>query len=159
MRKLKIYLDTSVISFYFSQDSIEFKNITIDFFEQCASNYDIYISDIVILEINKNTNLELKEKMLELLNSYGIKKLETKEEIKNISRIYLESGIIPKNKVEDALHVAFTTYYEMDILLSWNFKHLANVHKEQKIMIENTKMGYLHALRLLSPLEVIDDTE
>jgi hypothetical protein len=33
MEKLKIYLDTSIISFIFADDSPEFKNITIDFFE------------------------------------------------------------------------------------------------------------------------------
>ena len=42
----------------------------------------------------------------------------------------------------------------MDILLSWNFKHLANVNKEQKILIVNKTHGYNYPFRLANPLEV-----
>ena len=65
--------------------------------------------------------------------------------------------IIPEKKIEDALHIAYVTFYEIDILLSWNFRHLANIKKEHKILIENMKMGYNYPVRLLSPLEVQDE--
>jgi len=43
----------------------------------------------------------------------------------------------------------------MDVLLSWNFKHLANVNREEKIHMVNMEAGYRYPLRLLSPLEVV----
>jgi predicted nucleic acid-binding protein len=154
MRKNKIYLDTSIISFIFADDSPEFREFTIDFFEDYSRDFDLYISEIVLLEINNNSNENLKIKMLESIEKYNIKKLEYNEEIDEIAKNYILNKIIPENKIEDSLHVAYATYYEIDILLSWNFKHLANIKKEQKILIENMKMGYNYPLRLLSPLEV-----
>jgi len=157
MNKLKIYLDTSVISFLFATDAPQFTEITKEFFVNYSNQYDLYISDIVLLEISKNRNSELMNEMLDVTRKYGIQKLESATEIDNLAKVYIENGIIPVNKVEDALHVGYATYYDIDILLSWNFRHLANVNKEHKIIIENLKIGYYYPLRLLSPLEVLNE--
>jgi hypothetical protein len=45
----------------------------------------------------------------------------------------------------------------MDILLSWNFKHLANINKEKKILIVNKINGYNYPFRMANPLEVLND--
>ncbi len=55
--------------------------------------------------------------------------------------------------------MAYATVHQLDILLSWNFKHLANVRREGLIVAANQRAGYSHPLRLLSPLEVEDETE
>ena len=157
MNRLKIYLDTSVISFLFATDAPQFTEITKEFFENYSDQYDLYISDIVLLEISKNRNTELMNKMLDVTEKYGIKKLESTNEINTLAKVYIDSGIIPVKKVEDALHVGYSTFYDIDILLSWNFRHLANVNKEHLIIIENLKIGYYYPLRLLSPLEVINE--
>jgi predicted nucleic acid-binding protein len=159
MKKLKIYLDTSIISFFFADDSPTFKDNTIDFFENYSNEYELYISDIVLLEIDKNKDIYLKNKMLEITNKYNIKKLSNFNEMNNIAKQYIENNIVPINKLEDALHISFSTFYQMDILLSWNFKHLANVKKEHKILIENLKLGYNYPLKLLTPLEVLDEQD
>ena len=78
-------------------------------------------------------------------------------EIERLADRYLAQGIIPATKREDALHVAHATVHGLDILLSWNFRHLANVRREGLIAAVNQQEGYRHALRLLSPLEVEDD--
>ena len=157
MNRLKIYLDTSVISFLFATDAPQFTEITKEFFANYSNQYDLYISDIVLLEISKNSNVDLMNKMLDVTEKYGIKKLESTDEINSLAKVYIDSGIIPIKKVEDALHVGYSTFYDMDILLSWNFRHLANVNKEHLIIIENLKIGYYYPLRLLSPLEVINE--
>ena len=154
MRRNKIYLDTSIISFIYADDAPDFRDLTRDFFENSSSEYDLFISEVVILEITKTTDEVLKAKMLEAIHKYNIAKLEYDETIDEIAEMYLATGIIPEKKIEDALHIAYTTYYEIDILLSWNFRHLANFKKEQRIMLENIKNGYRYPIRLLSPLEV-----
>jgi alanine racemase len=47
----------------------------------------------------------------------------------------------------------------MDILLSWNFKHLANVSREARVVAVNKAEGYRHPLRMVSPLEVEDEED
>lgn len=55
MKKLKLYLDTSVLNFLFAEDAPDFKNVTIDFFENYVAKekYDVFISNVVIREIEK----------------------------------------------------------------------------------------------------------
>ena len=98
MKKNKIYLDTSIISFLFADDSPEFKNLTIDFFENYSSKFELFISEIVFLEINKNNNKELKNKMIDSIMKYNVKKLEYNEEVESIAKNYLINNIIPEKK-------------------------------------------------------------
>ena len=156
MKKLKIYLDTSVINFLFADDTPDFKKITEDFFKEYFGRYDIFVSDIVLLEINKTVDQEQKSRLLSVIDDYPFKILEiaNHEAIGYLSELYIKEGVIPQKKKEDALHIAVATVYEMDILLSWNFKHLANIKKQININAINEKEGYLKKLSLLSPLEV-----
>jgi len=73
--------------------------------------------------------------------------------------VYINQAIIPKKKLDDALHIAVSTVFEIDILVSWNYRHLANVNRERKIMAANIQQGYMKTLRITTPLEVMSDEE
>jgi len=156
MKKLRIYLDTSVINFLFADDAPEFKRITADFFSNYINKYEVFVSEVVIFEINKTQDENKKKKLLAVIETYPVSILETREndKINKLAEMYLVEKIIPKEKREDALHLAISTIYEFDILLSWNFKHLANIKKQILINALNEREGYLKKLNLLSPLEV-----
>jgi len=47
----------------------------------------------------------------------------------------------------------------MDILLSWNFKHLANVSKQTKVKLINEHEGYVYPLMLTNPMKVMYENE
>ena len=157
MKKLKIYLDTSVINFLFADDAPEFKKITEEFFEDYVEKekYLVYISDVVIREIEKTRDEAKKTKLLEVIEKYHLKILRLDKESDELANIYLKEKAIPPKKIEDAQHVAISTCYQMDILLSWNFKHLANIQKQFSIKIINEKNGYFYPLILTNPMEVI----
>ena len=155
-RKMKIYLDTSIINFLFAEDAPEKKEITIDFFDNYLNEYDVYISDIVIDEINNTKSQIKKDKLLKAITNYNLKVYEdVNDEIILLSKIYLNNLIIPQNKKEDALHIAFATFYEFDILLSWNFKHLSNINKQVQVNILNLQNGYRKNIIMTNPMEVI----
>jgi len=156
LKKLKIYLDTSIINFLFADDSKEYKNITIDFFDNYLNEYEVYISEIVFLEINKTNDISKKNKLLNAIKKYNIEIFDAiNNEIELLANKYVETGIIPENKYEDALHIAFSTYYDFDILLSWNFRHLANIKKQAQINSINKIEGYYKELNLYNPMEVM----
>ena len=159
-KKLKIYLDTSVINFLFAADAPEKQEITIEFFENYIEEYDVYISDSVIAEIMRTTN---NEKLVLLISAIEKYKLTIYKSISNeidlLAKIYLENQIVPINQVYDAIHLSFATFYEFDILLSWNFKHLANIKVQNKLRSLNLKIGYLKELLLLNPMELIYDKQ
>jgi predicted nucleic acid-binding protein len=148
-KKLKIYLDTSVINFLFADDAPEKKEITIEFFEYFLDKYDTYISDLVLLEINRTKNINKRRKLLEIIQDYNIPIYDViTNEIMELSKQFILSGIIPEKKKDDSIHVAFATYYEFEILLSWNFRHLANINKQILINSINSQLGYSKQLLL-----------
>lgn len=66
MRKNTVYLDTSVINFLFADDAPYLKTATIDFFDNFVKTviHETYISEYVLLEINKTSDREKKEKLI-----------------------------------------------------------------------------------------------
>jgi len=129
------------------------------FFAVYADRYDLFVSQIVLLEINRTPDPVYRNKLRKVINDHAIEVLPDidADRIKKLADIYVKQGVIPATKMEDALHVAYATVCKMDILLSWNFKHLVNVNKEARILAVNAEEGYHHPLRLLSPLEVEDE--
>lgn len=159
MRKLRIYRDTSVINFLFADDAPDFKRVTVQFFDRYAHRYELFISEIVLLEIARTKDNGRREALLGILRQHPISVLafEPQAEIAALADAYRMQGVIPQSKTEDALHVAHATVHEVDILLSWNFKHLANIRREMRIEQVNRAHGYMHPLRVVSPLEVEDE--
>jgi len=161
MKKLKVYLDTSIINFLYVNDSPEYKRATEIFFNDVVkkNKIDTYISNIVIDEINKTDDRDQRNTLLGTFEKYpNIKKIIAENEVINeiamLSDNYIKNGIIPPKKVADSFHIAYSTVFQMDILLSWNFQHLANINKEQKIIILNRTLGYNYPFRMANPLEV-----
>jgi predicted nucleic acid-binding protein len=161
MNKLKVYLDTSIINFLYTDDSSEYRKATEVFFENIIAKNKIetYISNIVIDEINKTEDEKYRDKLLGTFEKYtNIRTLIAEDEIINdigfLGESYIKNGIIPKKKTADSLHVAYSTVFQMDVLLSWNFKHLANINKERRIIILNKTLGYNYPFRMANPLEV-----
>jgi hypothetical protein len=161
MKKLKIYLDTSIINFLVVDDSPEYRRETEIFFANVVSTnkVDTYISKVVTEEINNTKDINLRNILFENLNNY--KNIMTllpddikANEINILAEKYIKHRIIPERKLADALHIAYAAVFEMDILLSWNFKHLANINKEQQILIINKLYGYNYPFRMANPLEV-----
>jgi hypothetical protein len=161
MNKLKVYLDTSIINFLYTDDSPGYRKATEVFFDDIVAKNKIEacISNVVIDEINKTENKKHRDKLLGTFEKYAnIQTLVAEDEIINdigfLGESYIKNGIIPKKKTADSLHIAYSTVFQMDILLSWNFKHLANINKEQKIIILNKTLGYNYPFRMANPLEV-----
>ena len=156
-------MDTSIINFLKVDDSPDYREVTELFFEKnvATEKIETYVSRIVFQEINNTENLERRNELLDIFVKYPVIKTlvaEDKniEEINFLVRTYLDNGVIPRKNIADAFHVAYSTVFEMDILLSWNFRHLANINKEQKILIINKLNGYHYPFRMANPLEVIN---
>ena len=46
--------------------------------------------------------------------------------------------------------------HEIDYLVSWNYKHLANVNRKKKVLAVNVANNYLKPIRIITPIELID---
>jgi len=154
MRKLKLYLETSVWNFYFADDAPEKKETTIKFFHEIKKgSYEIFISDTVPEEIG-NASEDEKRILFNLIEQYQPKNIPIIPEMLNLSRKYLSEKALPKKAAKDAVHAAVATVSEMDALISWNLKHLSNLRRMEKINGVNLKEGFTKRLELITPMEV-----
>ncbi|MEK6794024.1 MAG: hypothetical protein AABZ39_04565 [Spirochaetota bacterium] len=160
MRKLKIYLDTSIISNLFADDRLDWKQTTNELFDAVlpTGEYEFYLSDVVIREINKTNDAALRERMMNAAKNKNITMVHYNEfEVLSLAKQYISEGALPPRSVDDSLHVAIATISGMDILLSWNYRHLSNIERERKLHTVNINEGYTLPLRITNPLEVIHD--
>jgi len=161
-KRLKIYLDTSVPNFLFADDSPEKREVTEDFFENFIkpSVYRAFISPVVLAEVEDTKDTGKRQQLLDVFEKYPIELLTITEsdekEIQELADKYIEAGIIPEKKIADALHIAVSVLNNMDYLVSWNYKHLANINRERRVKLLNWNLGYRIDLRIITPLELID---
>ncbi len=157
MRKLKLYLETSVWNFYYADDALDQKMSTLQFFEQIKKGaYEIFISEVVLKEIARASHRK-RELLLQLIAEYRPQELDVNEAVLELADQYLAQGILPMTADADSKHAAVATVYELDALISWNLKHLANLRKMEKINGVNLTQGYVKKLELITPLEVSKD--
>jgi predicted nucleic acid-binding protein len=160
MKPLRLYLDTSVINVLFADDAPEKRNVTIELWARVVrSSPTVYVSQLVVREIERTTDPVRRGILLDAirLNHLQFLPVEPVDEIRKHAKAYLQEGVIPPTAEDDALHVAIATVQEVDVLVSWNFKHLANVHRERRIAAVNARWGYVYPLRIVSPPEVMDN--
>ena len=159
MKKLRIYLDTSVISFLSADDAPEKRDETHEFFERFvrAGTCEIYVSSVVVDEIKRTHDPSTRQRLLDVIHEYRLAQLdnEPRQEMIELAQQHIAQGAIPPGEFDDALHVATSTVHEMDVLVSWNFHHLANIRKEARIGAVNTLLGYHHPLRITTPHQLL----
>ena len=54
----------------------------------------------------------------------------------------LKSGLLPSNADGDAAHIALATVHELDILLSWNCRHIANAAIQARLRTLANAAGF-----------------
>ena len=149
MKKLKIYIDTSVIGGCFDEEFYLWSNGLFEDFKK--SIFTPIISVVTSYEILGAPD-KIKKKYAELI-SYGAVELEITDEINDLADLYIKRKIITKKFRDDARHIALATVNNIDVAVSWNFKHI--VHYDKIIMFNgvNQETGY-KAIQIYSPREV-----
>lgn len=127
MRRLRIYLDTSVISHLEQEDVPEKMEETRKVWEIFKTGkYEVVISDLVLAEIN-----ECKEPKKSILQEYlaqiNYERVGITEEAEEIANEIIDEGILNPKSFDDCLHIASAILHDCNIIVSWNFKHMVNV--------------------------------
>ena len=98
--------------------------------------------------------MDKRNNLLGVIKKYKLSIIPINEETENLAKIYIREKVIPVKNIDDARHIALATVNNFDILLSWNFKHLANVNKKHKVKLINEREGYFYPLDLLTHLQL-----
>ena len=142
MRKLKIYLDTSVISYLDQHDAAERMAETLDFWQEVKyGKYDIYVSDVTITEISK-CNEQKKATLEKYLSEINFTVVPIDEEMEVLAEQIISQGILTQKSHDDCMHISAAVIYDCDIIASWNFKHIVNVKTINGVRAINILNGY-----------------
>ena len=148
--KQRIYIDTSIIGGYFDE---EFKNATIQLFLRLTRGEIIFVvSDLLDLEL-----INAPYRVKELLHNYSADKferIELTEESVALADAYIAEKVVGKTSLEDCRHIALATVNKVDVLASWNFKHIVNLDRIKGYNLVNIKSGY-QMLEIRSPKDLI----
>lgn len=151
----KIYLETSAINFFYADDSPEKQVETLLLFKEIkAGKWDAYTSYAVTKEI-KAASKQTRKMLGRVIDKYNITILSANEKITKLANIYIKEGVIPQKHLLDAIHIAAASYYEMDIIISWNFQHIVK-HKTKLMTNEINLRENYKTISISSPKEVIE---
>jgi predicted nucleic acid-binding protein len=155
MRKLKLYLDTSVWNFYYADDSPEKMEITKKFFDEIRSEkYEIYISELVTAEIDE-AGEEKQKRLKTLIEKYQPFEIKKDYDVGELSGRYIASKIVPARYEADLIHIAFAVANDLDVVISWNLRHIVKLKTRLEVNGINKIEGYKE-IEICTPEEVIE---
>ncbi len=139
-----VYLETTLISYLASRPSRDLlvaahQQTSHEWWANRRQAFECYVSQVVIDEASAGDREEAKRRV-RLIE--GLPALEVTEETESLARAILTSGAIPPRGVRDAAHVAVAAVNEMDYLLTWNCRHLANAQIIRRISGVCRRLGY-----------------
>jgi predicted nucleic acid-binding protein len=150
VKKQRIYIDTSVVGGYFDQ---EFQMPTRALFGRLLRREVVFvISDLLGIELSKAP--DSVRILLETLPPDVFEAVRINEEAKVLAEAYIAENVVGKTSFEDCLHIALATIYEVDVLASWNFKHIVNLIRIRGYNAVNIKNGY-KPIEIRNPMDLM----
>jgi len=147
---VKIYIDTSIVGGFFDK---EFATETKALFERLKNKEVIFVlSDVLKKELLKAPPI-----VKELLQQYDdscFEHVELTKEAEILANCYIAEKVVGATSIEDCQHIAIATLNKVDVLASWNFKHIVNLIRIKGYNSVNMKMGYM-TLEIRNPKELI----
>jgi hypothetical protein len=147
----RFYFDTSVFGGVYD---IEFDEASQQLFEKVKLGQIICVySDLTEGELFdapervRNFFKDLPKEYLEVV--------QVNEEAIKLARNYIDENVVGKTSYDDCVHIALATIHKVDILVSWNFKHIVNVYRIRGYNSVNLRSGY-QTLEIRSPKDIID---
>jgi hypothetical protein len=156
----KIYLETTVFSFYYEKRTappyLEYKAEVRRIFELIkAGEYEPYTSLYTVDEILKEPDTKKQEQMKALISGYNITILPANDEVLRLAALYIQEGAVSPLFKTDVAHIAITTLNGLDFIVSLNFTHIARVWTIEKVRRVNVREKY-QGIGIYKPAEVLE---
>jgi len=150
MKILRAYADTSVFGGCFDE---EFSEDSRKFFNEVRSaRFMLVISETILFELAESPK-EVRS-VLTALPEGRVEVVEAAEEIAALRDAYVEAGVLSEVSIRDAAHVAAASVAEVDMMVSWNFKHIVHFEKIRGFNAVNLVKGY-RLMEIRTPREVV----
>jgi len=132
----------------------EFAEETKSLFQRLENKEIIFVvSDVLFEELE-----EAPSNVKYLLGNYdenSFEKVVLTDEAKELADKYIAENVVGRTSLDDCRHIALATINNVDVLASWNFKHIVNLTRIRGYNAVNLKNGY-KTLEIRNPKELID---
>ena len=148
----RFYFDTSVFGGFFD---VEFEEETTLLFEkvQLGQIKCIY-SNLTESELT-NAPERVRNFFENLKDEFKEKVLVTPEALR-LAQTYVDEKVVGETSLDDCIHIATATLNKVDMLVSWNFKHIVNIYRIRGYNSINLRLGH-GTLEIHSPKEIVNN--
>jgi predicted nucleic acid-binding protein len=119
--------------------------------------FGIYISQTVLDEIKRCAEPK-QAMMLEKLQAIDFHLLEETSAVQELANAYIQGGVLKEKSIDDCMHIAFAVVYNCDIIVSWNFKHLANYKTINRVKVVNA-INHYREINIMPPSMLLEEVE
>lgn len=135
----RVYIETTISSYlaaWPSRDLLQAarRQITHEWWNKERHKYDLCISEIVLDEAASG-DPDAAQRRLPFLQDLPL--LDLTEAVNDVAKAIMASGLLPAKATRDAVHIAVSSVHGVDILLTWNCRHIANaaIMKELRTIV------------------------
>jgi len=147
----KIYIDTSIVGGLFDK---EFTTETKALFERLKNKEVVFVlSDVLKKELLKAP--PIVRDLMQQFDDCCFEHVELTREAEFLANCYIAEKVVGPTSIDDCQHIAIATVNKVDVLASWNFKHIVNLKRIKGYNGVNMKMGYI-TLEIRNPKELIE---
>ena len=149
-RKLRLYLDTSVISDINS--GTKRGVITREFFGIVRAHpeeYELVISPMTIQEL-RDAPEKLQRLLFAIIEMMGYVELPDQVEAEKLAQQYVVAGVLGEKHIDDLIHIAYGVLARCDYVISWNMKHIVRA-KTISAVHEFNRLNFYHSPNIATP--------
>ena len=160
-KRLKVYCETTFWS-YLNGGRTPLSHIAVkqaftrQWWQDIAPSCEIYVSQHVGSEAADGDPERAKMRQTGIATALFVDGLT--DEVTALADLLLGSHAVPDKEITDALHIATASVYAMDVLLTWNCRHMANPVTLPKTSGIIVKAGYDCPI-IITPQEFLERRE
>jgi predicted nucleic acid-binding protein len=154
------YIETTIPSYYAARNARSILQAsrqlaTREWWDGGCSGFELVTSTETLNEAAEGDPMRAAER-LALLR--GLPVLPVTNETASLARLLVRSGLVPEIAAPDAIHIALASVHEIDFLITWNFKHIANPHIRERMRMGINDAGHRMPV-MCSPEELLNEDE
>lgn len=150
--KPRIYTDTSVLG---GCEDDEFAEYSIRLMESFVRGERILVVSSLTVQELAQAPAEVRRRLASVPEAH-IEPLQLDDEAKDLAEAYISAAVFTAKLRADAQHIAIATVARVDVLVSWNFKHIVNLQRIRDYNSVNLRQGY-PLIEIRTPREVVSD--
>lgn len=154
MIRRRIYVDTSVIGGCCDE---EFSGPSNRLFEEFRRGRAIAVISVLTLEELERAPDDVRA-VLGRLPQGSVEYTGLDKEAADLADSYIAEGIVGPGSLTDARQIAVATLNKVDVIVSWNYRHIVNLNRIQLFAAANLRQG-LTTPEIRTPIEVLEEDE